>query len=103
MKPPRVGPRIGATMIPMAKTAMAAPRRAGGKLSRRTAWAIGWSAPPPTPCTMRATMSMPRPVAAPQAADAAVKVRIEMMRMRLRPKVPASQPVVGRTMALATR
>ena len=82
---------------------MATPRLAGGKLSSRIAWAIGCSAPPPMPCTTRATISIPRLVAAPQIADEAVKIAMQVSRSRLRPKTEASQAVVGRMMAFDTR
>ena len=39
----------------------------------------------------------------PQSSDEIVKLVTDVMRRRLRPKVRASQPVIGSTMALATR
>ena len=103
IQPPSVGPRMGATMTPMEKAAMAAPRRAGGKLSMRTACAMGWSAPPPAPWSTRARISISRLVAAPHAADAAVKNSVQVRRTRLRPKRLPSQAVMGSTMALESR
>jgi len=41
--------------------------------------------------------------AIPQAADAKVKMAIQPIKNRLRPKKPLSQPVIGNTMALETR
>src|SRR3954468_10285801 len=41
--------------------------------------------------------------ASPQRNDAAVKPTTESIRRRLRPNVAASQPVIGRMIALATR
>ena len=90
-------------MTPIEYAAIAAPRRAGGKLSIRMAWAIGWSAPPPAPWTTRAATSMPRLNAAPHAADAVVKIRMQAIRNRLRPKKPESQADAGRMIALETR
>ena len=82
---------------------MATPRRAGGKLSRSTAWAMGCSAPPPRPCSTRARIRMSRRGAAPQIADAAVNSTIHVSRKRLRPKSAPHQAAVGRMMALDTR
>ncbi len=90
-------------MTPMANAAIAAPRRAGGKLSMRTAWAMGWSAPPPAPWRIRAITSMPRLVAAPQSADAAVNTMMHTIRNRLRPNRLPSHAVIGSTIALDTR
>jgi len=90
-------------MMPIEKVAMATPRRAGGKLSSRMAWAIGCRAPPPMPCSTRATISMPRLVAAPQMAEDAVKMTMQASRKRLRPNTELSHAVVGRMMALDTR
>ncbi len=103
IQPPRVGPRIGATMTPIENVAIATPRRAGGKLSIRMAWAIGCRAPPPTPCRTRATMSMPRLVAAPHTADEIVKSAMQVSRKRFRPNAELSHAVVGRMIALDTR
>jgi len=94
---------MGATMMPIENVAIATPRRAGGKLSINMAWAIGCSAPPPAPCTTRATMSMPRLVAAPHTADDSVKIVMQTSRKRLRPNTEVSQAVVGRMIALDTR
>ncbi len=41
MIPPSVGPRIGATIVAMAVTPNAAPRLAGGKVSRMIACWFG--------------------------------------------------------------
>ena len=94
---------MGATITPIAKAAIAAPRRAGGKLSMRMAWAMGWSAPPPAPWRIRATTSMPRLVAAPQRADATVNTTMQATRKRLRPNRLPSQAVIGSTIAFDTR
>ena len=48
-QPPRVGPNTGATTTPKPKAAMALPRFARGKLSRRMDWESGCNAPPPAP------------------------------------------------------
>ena len=55
------------------------------------------------PCSTRATISMPRLVAAPQMAEDAVKMTMQASRKRLRPNTELSHAVVGRMMALDTR
>ena len=94
---------MGATITPIANAAIAVPRRAGGKLSISTAWAIGWSAPPPAPWRIRATTSIPRLVAAPHSADARVNTTMHVTRNRLRPNRLPSHAVIGKTIALDTR
>ena len=94
---------MGATTTPRPKTAMATPRLAGGKLSIRIACDSGCSAPPAAPCTTRAKISQESSVAAPQAAEANVKTTMQTIKNRFRPKKVLSQPVIGSTMALATR
>ena len=63
----------------------------------------GCSAPPPAPCTARASKIIPRLVAEPQANDETVKMTMQVMRKRLRPKRSANQELAGRITALATR
>ncbi len=87
----------------MPKTAMATPRLLGGKLSMRMAWERGCKAPPAAPWMTRASTRSPRLVAAPQAAEAAVNTTMQPIKNRLRPNRPASQPVIGSTMALDIR
>ncbi len=82
---------------------MARPRRAGEKLSRRIACAMGWSAPPPTPCSTRAKISTPRLVAAPHAAEASVKITMQVSRKRLRPNTALSHAETGSTIAFEMR
>ena len=94
---------MGATTTPRPKTAMAVPRLATGKLSRRIAWESGCSAPPAAPCTTRATMSQESSLAAPHVAEAKVKMTMQAIKNRFRPKKLLSHPVIGNTMALATR
>ena len=102
-QPPRVGPSTGATTTPKAKTAMAAPRLAGGNDSSRMAWEIGCSAPPPAPWMTRARSRKPSVGAAPQAKLATVKMATQDIRKRLRPKRSENQLLAGRMMAFATR
>ena len=67
------------------------------------AWAIGWSAPPPMPCTTRAAISISRLAAAPHAAEASVKMTMHVSRRRLRPNAALSHAVTGSTMAFEIR
>ncbi len=94
---------IGPNMAPMPKMAMAIPCSLGGKVSIRIAWLLGISAPPAAPCRMRKTMRKPRLGAAPQRKEARVNRMMQVIRKRLRPNRRESQPVIGRTTALATR
>ncbi len=94
---------IGATTTPSPKVAMAIPRLAGGKLSIRIDCDSGCKAPPAAPWRMRAKISIPSVVAAPQAAEASVNKPMQAMRNRFRPKKLLSQPVIGSTMAFETR
>src|SRR5580658_1204405 len=67
------------------------------------ACAIGWSPPPPAPWITRKRSSMSRLAALPHRTDATVNIRMQTMKKRFRPKRLASQPLIGRTMALDTR
>ena len=55
------------------------------------------------PCTARAIRIIARLVAEPQANDETVKMTMQVIRNRLRPKRSENQPLAGRIMALATR
>src|SRR5260370_30193721 len=100
---PKRGPRIGAHNTPRVQTDIAAPRFAGGKVSNMTAWETGCRAPPPAPWIIRATIRKPRLVASPQSSEASVKIVIQVIRKRLRPKRRESQLLVGKITALETR
>src|SRR6185437_4901251 len=52
---------------------------------------------------MRKTIKKPNDGASPQKKEAVVKPITAAIKSRLRPKRPASHPVIGRMMALATR
>src|ERR1700675_2700572 len=67
------------------------------------AWDIGMSGPPPMPCRIRAMISVFRSGASPHSTDAPVNATVQIRKKRLRPKTLASQPVAGRTTALAAR
>jgi hypothetical protein len=51
--PPSVGPIAGPNITEKPKIAIAVERLAGGYDSNRIACAVGWSAPPPIPCSTR--------------------------------------------------
>jgi hypothetical protein len=58
--------------------------------------------PEPVPCTIRATTRVSPFGAAPQAAEAMVKMIIPMRNRRLRPKMSPSLPLVISTQANAS-
>src|SRR5947207_8770950 len=82
---------------------MALPRSWGGNASSRTAGESGCSAPPVAPCMMRKMMSEPSVGARTDRKDEAVKPTTDSISSRLRPNMLASQPVIGRMIAFATR
>jgi len=59
-------------MTPIPKTDMDAPRRSGGKASRRIAWPSGIINPAAKPWMMRAKTSAPKLGAIPHRAEATV-------------------------------
>src|ERR1700681_3853928 len=67
------------------------------------ACAIGCSPPPPTPCNTRKSRRTSRLGANPQSKELTVKIPKQAMKKRFLPKVPASQPLIGRMMAFETR
>src|SRR5689334_10957541 len=94
---------MGATTIPSAQNAMAWPRFSGGNDSSRMAWDNGCKPPPHAPWMTRKKIRNGSEGASPQQKEAVVKPVTESISRRLRPKVVASHPVIGRIMALATR
>src|SRR3954467_9105399 len=82
---------------------MALPRALGGEASSSTACDSGCSAPPVAPCTMRKKISDDSVGARPHRNDDTVKPTTDSISSRLRPNALASQPVIGRMIALATR
>src|SRR6266566_5316172 len=97
------GPSMGATTIPSAQNAIACPRFSAGKDSRSTAWESGCNPPPHAPWMIRKMIKNPSDGANPQRNDDAVNPVTAISSRRLRPKRPASQPVIGRMMAFATK
>ena len=65
--------------------------------------ASGSMPPPPMPCKTLATISIGMLNAMPQSSEAAVKIRMERIRRRLRPMRRAIHPAAGSMMALETR
>ena len=89
--------------MPSAQKAIAWPRFSGGNDSIRMACDNGCRPPPHAPCITRQAMRKGRLGARPQKNDAMVNPLTENSSRRFRPKRPASQPVMGKIMALATR
>ena len=94
---------MGATTMPRPQNPIALPRSCGSKDSSSTACDSGCSAPPVAPCRMRKKINELRFGAMPQRNDDTVKPVTDIISSRLRPNVAASQPVIGRMIALATR
>src|SRR5215813_1266926 len=94
---------VGAMIAVIPYKAKASPRFSGGKVSARMACAIGCKPPPPAPCMTRKRRRKPRLGANPQSSELIVKIPRQLMKKRLRPKAPASQPVIGRMIAFDTR
>ena len=69
MTPPSVGPKAGPSITAIPKRAMAIPCSLGGKVCRRMACSVGWSAPAPNPWMIRKMTSVSRDRAMPQSAD----------------------------------
>src|SRR5260221_14119378 len=68
-----------------------------------TAWETGCRAPPPAPWIIRAKIKKPKLVANPQSTEARVKIVMQVIRKRLRPKRRESQLLAGKIIALETR
>src|SRR5690349_3504921 len=94
---------IGATTMPRPQKPIALPRSSGLNDSSSTACDSGCNAPPVAPWRMRKITSDARFGATPHRNDARVKPTVDTISNRLRPNRPASQPVIGRMIALATR
>ncbi len=89
--------------MPSPQKPIALPRCAGGNASSRIACDSGCMAPPVAPWIRRNTTSSGRFGASPQSSDEIVKPETDAISSRLRPKLRASHPVIGRMIALATR
>ena len=100
--PPRIGPRIGATIVVIAQTPVAAACFSLGKMRSSRVWLIGISGPPHRPWPMRKAISEPRLHARPQRNEKMPKPIIPTTNTRTVPKRRASQPVSGTQIASAT-
>src|SRR5713101_5709404 len=94
---------MGATTIPKAQKAIALPRSLGGNTSSRIACDNGCNPPPVAPWIILKKIRKGRLGAKPHRNEEIVKPATEAMSRRLCPKKLASQPVMGKMMALATR
>src|SRR5262245_55670336 len=90
-------------MKPRPQTAIARPRWWKGKISQRIACESGMIGPPPSPWKMRAAIKVVRSGAAPEMNELTTKSVAQIRKKRRRPKIPASQPVAGMTIAFAAR
>ncbi len=102
IRPPIVGPRIGASIAGTATTLMTLPILFGPAASAIISWPIGRIMPPPTPCRTRNTISSVVDVASPHSADPAVNSTSETRYTCLAPKRRAAHPVTGITAASAS-
>src|SRR5713226_792521 len=94
---------VGATTTATPYTARPIPSLFAGKLSRRIACSLGWSPPPPAPCRIRNTTSMPRLGASPHRNELNVNSATQSMSNRFRPSSEENHPLSGSTMAFETR
>src|SRR5258708_17904610 len=102
MYPPSVGPRVGPTITPTPKIAIAVPNSSRGNTSYRIACEVESRAPPPNPWMIRQNTSAMRECALPQKNDATTKIAIHLAKQHRPPKYPDSQPVLGRMATLPT-
>jgi hypothetical protein len=85
----------------MTQTAIARACRDGGLISSSVACDRGTSAAPQIPCSNRASTICESDCANPQSMDAMVNPATEKRNTRLRPILPASQPLKGVMIATA--
>ena len=102
MRPPRVGPKMGARIIGMPMMDMIRPSRAGPAARVSIIVPTGMIMPPPMPCRTRKMTSVSVDHARPDRAEPSVKRTTEATHRRLAPKRPAAQPETGITAASAS-
>ena len=103
MVPPRIGPRIGATMVVIAQMPVACACFSFGKMLSSRVWLIGIKGPPHSPCPMRKATSEPRLQAIPHSRENdAEPGHAESEHADASPNRRASQPVKGTQIASAT-
>ena len=78
-QPPRIGPRIGPSIIGTPMIAITRPTRCGPAARVRIVMPAGISMPPPRPCRTRKTISDSADQAAPDRAEPARNRPIESM------------------------
>src|SRR5215469_10715611 len=64
---------------------------------------MGCNPPPPAPCRTRKRRRKLRLGANPQSSELTVNIARQLVKNRLRPSAPASQPVIGKMIAFDTR
>src|SRR5579871_100283 len=89
--------------MPSPQKPIARPRSSGGNASSSTACDNGCKHPPLAPCKIRKNTSIPSDGASPQRNDDAVNPTTDAINRFFRPKRRDNHPVIGRTIALATR
>lgn len=101
--PPMIGPMTGPSRAGMVITDIAPTSSSLGVVRSRTSRPTGIIIAPPMPWKIRAMTSWVRSWAKPHAADASAKSTIETMKTRLAPNLSATQPLIGRKTAEASR
>jgi hypothetical protein len=84
-RPPTSGPIASASAETPAQMPIAVPRCRGGNVAAMIESVAGFMSAAPTPCTMRAPISMSSLAASPQASDDAVKIAIPTTKISRRP------------------
>ena len=103
IRPPIVGPRIGASIIGIDTMLITRPIRVGPAAPAIIIIPSGISIPPPTPWTTRKMISSVAEVEMPQSIDPPVNSTSEITYIRRAPKRSAAQPVRGITAARESR
>ena len=99
MSPPMSGPMARAIAETPAQMPIAMPRWCGGKVAEMIESVAGSISAAPTPCAVRAPISVSPEVARPQMSDESVKTTRPIRKTRLRPKKSASFPPVSMSTA----
>ena len=102
-QPPRIGPPIGPSSIGTPSTDITRPIRSGPAVWVRIVIPAGISMPPPNPCSTRKMISVSMFQAAPASIDPARNSTTAIMYSRLVPNRSEAQPVIGMTVASASR
>src|ERR1700751_622399 len=103
MKPPALGPRVGASIAKMPATSVALVRAGHSNIRNTPEKTSGISAPPQNPCTTRAGISVQKLVDAPQARLAAVKPLTQTQKAPRVDNTRVNQPVSGMATISAIR